>query len=105
MIREISLQKLGNEISRIIEAMENMPKDKGMLMFSKINIKDGLCCLVVQLGQHMNFSYVRTNKKGNRNRLVLPKAQQMGWRESPILFCAANETARDVAENDIQQPP
>ena len=40
--------------------------------------------------------------------LVIPDALQMGWCESPAFFCAATETARDIAENyhkDKEQLP
>ena len=31
-------------------------------------------------------------------QLVIPSSLQMGWCDSPAYFCAASETARDVAE-------
>jgi len=31
--------------------------------------------------------------------LVVPTSLQMGWVESPPFFCAASETARDVAQD------
>ena len=36
-------------------------------------------------------------------RLVVPDALQMGWSESPPFFCAATETACDVALKTIEQ--
>ena len=33
--------------------------------------------------------------------IVVPRALQMGWTESPPFFCAGTETARDVAEDLI----
>ena len=34
--------------------------------------------------------------------MVIPDALQMGWSKSPPFFCAATETARDVAMKNIQ---
>ena len=99
-----SMQQIGNVLPRSIKSMENAPQDSGNLIFSKINIKDGFWRLVVQLGQHLNFAYVLPDKQGNRTRLVLPKALQMGWHKSPSFFCTATETEIDVAEQYIQQP-
>ena len=100
-----SMQQPGNVLPRIIESMQNVPHDKGNLMFPKIDIKDGFWSLVVKLGQHLNFAYVLPDKKGKHTRLVLPKALHMGWCDSPSLFCTETETARDVTEKYLQHPP
>jgi hypothetical protein len=41
---------------------------------------------------------------GEPVRLVVPTSLQMGWVESPTYFCAASETARDVAAEYIETP-
>ena len=41
-------------------------------------------------------------------QLVIPDALQMGWSESPALFCAATETAREIADKfykNKKKPP
>ena len=35
---------------------------------------------------------------------MIPSALQMGWTESPPFFCAATETARDIAEDMVKAP-
>ena len=37
-------------------------------------------------------------------RLVVPTSLQIGWIESPPQFCAASETARDVAQQYVETP-
>lgn len=37
-------------------------------------------------------------------KLVVPTSLKMGWIESPPYFCAASETARDVAVQYIEHP-
>ncbi len=48
-------------------------------------------------GAEYNFAYVMPQPQGSPTRLVVPTLLQMGWVESPPFFCAASETARDVA--------
>ena len=36
--------------------------------------------------------------------LVVPKSLQMGWCESPPLFCSGTETARDVIDRLLNDP-
>jgi len=52
-----------------------------------------------QGGAEYNFSYVLLQSPGNPCLLVVPTSLQMGWVESPSFFCAASETARDVAQD------
>ena len=46
--------------------------------------------------QKWNFSYVIPDKEGERTRIVVPSALQMGWCQSPALFCTATEEAKEV---------
>ena len=50
-------------------------------------------------GAEWNFSYVLPQSPGNPCLLVVPTSLQMGWVETPPFFCAASETARDVAHD------
>jgi hypothetical protein len=66
---------LGHALSRIIHAFaesEHTPNAK--IFMAKWDVKDGFWI-----------------------KLVVPTSPQMGWVESPPYFCAASETARDVA--------
>ena len=50
-------------------------------------------------GAEWNFSYVLPQSPGNPCLLVVPTSLQMGWVETPPFFCAASETAHDVAHD------
>ena len=51
-----------------------------------------------------NFAYILPKLKPEEaTRLVVSDALQMGWSESPPFFCAATETACDVAMKTIEQ--
>ena len=78
--------------------------EDGNILFSNLDIKDGYWRMIVEKGRHLKFSYVLPDFDGARIRLVVPSALQMGWCESPSFFCAATETARDIAEDYAAEP-
>ncbi|KAL7533742.1 hypothetical protein ACHAWF_007944 [Thalassiosira exigua] len=69
----------------------------------KLDIKDGFWRMVCAEGQEWNFAYVLPNHPGEPVEIVVPSALQMGWALSPPFFCAASETARDVAASYVQE--
>ena len=72
--------------------------DNEVVFFAKYDIKDGFWRLMCEEGAEYNFAYVMPQKEGEPIKLVIPTSLQMGWTESPSYFCAASETARDIAE-------
>jgi hypothetical protein len=56
------------------------------------------------VGEEWNFAYVLPQKKGAPVKLVVLSLLQMGWVESPRFFCAASETAQDIAVQHIERP-
>jgi hypothetical protein len=68
---------------------------------AKWDIKDGFWRLNLNAedGAEWNFAYVLPQNPGQPIYLVVPTSLQMGWVESPPFFCAASETARDVAQD------
>ncbi len=84
--------------SRIIHAFAEAEEDACIFM-AKWDIKDGFWRLDAEDGAEWNFSYVLPQHPGQPCYLVVPTSLQMGWVESPPFFCAASETARDVAQD------
>ena len=66
---------------------------------AKWDIKDGFWRLDAEESAKWNFSYVLPQHPREPIYLVVPISLQMGWVESPPFFCAASETARDVAQD------
>ena len=102
-----ALDQMGEALPRLIEALALAPEDGGAVVFAKLDIKDGFWRLSVEKGTEWNFAYVLPPAPGQAAddvELVVPSALQMGWCESPAFFCAASETARDVAEEWCQEP-
>ncbi len=71
---------------------------------AKWDIKDGFWQMECQAGEEYNFAYVLPQEEGMPITLVVPTSLQMGWVESPPYFCAATETARDVALDYCNTP-
>jgi hypothetical protein len=95
-----AMAKLGNVLPRLIYAVANAPDGQGPILFSKLDIKDGYWRMVVPEDNEWHFAYVLPKASPDEEtQLVIPSSLQMGWCDSPAFFCAASETARDVAEH------
>lgn len=71
--------------------------DDAKIFMAKFDIKDGFWRLDCEEGEEWNFCYVLPQREGEQLKICVPSSLQMGWVESPPYFCAASETARDVA--------
>jgi hypothetical protein len=100
-----AMAELGNVLPRLIYALANAPDGQGPVLFSKLDIKDGYWRMVVPEDDEWHFAYVLPKASPDEETyLVIPSSLQMGWCDSPAFFCAASETARDVAE-DLSATP
>ena len=93
-----AIDQMGHALKRVIYAMAeaDLAGDEKVFM-AKWDIKDGFWRLDCRDGEEWNFAYVLPQEEGEPVRLVVPTSLQMGWIESSPYFCAASETARDVA--------
>ena len=96
-----SIDQIGESLTRIIYAFAEADEDAKIFM-AKWDIKDGFWRMGGEKGQEYNFAYVLPQPPGHPIILVIPTSLQMGWVESPPLFCAASETARDIVEEYIE---
>lgn len=88
---------LGTILPRLLEFMHQVPEEEEILL-SKIDLSDGFWRMIVSGEDRWNFCYVMPDQPGERTRIVVPSALQMGWMESPAYFCSATETGRDIAQ-------
>ena len=98
-----AINQLGECLSRIIHAFAEAEDDTKIFM-AKWDIKDGFWRMDCREGEEWNFAYVLPQPEGAPTMLVVPTSLQMGWVESPPYFCAATETARDVATEYTDMP-
>jgi hypothetical protein len=82
--------------------MQEVPAEEH-IHFAKVDLADGYWRMIVEKSSRWNFAYVLPGPPGAPTHLVIPSALQMGWNESPAYFCAATETARDIAQAWIDQ--
>jgi len=94
---------LDQALSRIIHAFAEANEDAKIFM-AKWDIKDGFWRMDCEEGEEYNFAYVLPQEDGMPITLVVPTSLQMGWVESPPYFCAATETARDIASDYCNTP-
>jgi hypothetical protein len=94
----VPVKEIGKVLPRLLQYMRDTPAGLHIL-FSKLDISDGFWRLVVKEDDVFNFAYVLPQPAGEPCRLVIPAAVQMGWVESPSLFCAVTESARDLAQH------
>jgi len=94
-----AMEQMGKALWRLVNAVAKSKNEHGPIVFAKWDIKDGFWRLVVSEEDSWNFCYVlpRVNEE-DPIEIVRPTCLQMGWCESPPLFCTASETARDIAQ-------
>jgi hypothetical protein len=71
---------------------------------AKWDIKDGFWQMDCKAGKEYNFAYALPQDEEKPITLIVPTSLQMGWDESPQYFCAATETAWDVAADYCDTP-
>jgi hypothetical protein len=94
----VPVKEIGKVLPRLLQYMRDTPAGLHIL-FSKLDISDGFWRLVVREKDAFNFAYVLPQVAGEPCRIVVPAAVQMGWVESPSLFCTVTESARDLTQH------
>ena len=96
------VKELGNVLPRLLDFMATVPPEEH-IHFSKLDLADGYWRMIVEEEQQWNFAYVMPSAPDKPKRIVVPRALQMGWNESPAYFCATTETVRDVAQTWLDE--
>jgi hypothetical protein len=102
------VKEIGKVFPQLLQCMRDTSEGLHIL-FSKLGISNGFWRLVMQEADSFNFAYVLPQQAGEPVSIVVPSAVQMGWVESPPLFCAVTESARDLTQhlvdNKVDLPP
>ena len=98
-----ALDQLGHALSCIVHAFAKA-NDEDKIFMAKWDIKDGFWRMDCEAGEEFNFAYILPQEEGKSTTRVVPKSLQMGWVESPLYFCVATKTARDIASNYCDNP-
>ncbi len=94
------VREIGKVLPHLLTYMRDTPADLHILM-SKLDISDEFWQLIVQDADCFNFAYVLPQREGKPCRIVVLSAVQMGWVESPSLFCAVTESTRNLAQHFV----
>jgi hypothetical protein len=95
-----AVREIGKVLPSLLRYAKDTPAGLHIIM-SKLDIRDGFWRLIVRDADCFNFAYVLPQQKGEPCMIVVPSAVQMGWVESPSLFCAVTETARNLAQHFV----
>jgi hypothetical protein len=93
-----SVKEIGKVLPWLLQYMHDTPPGLHIL-FNKLDISDGFWRLTVRLADSYNFAYVLPQPDGKPIQIVVPAALQMGWVESPPLFCTVTESACDLTQH------
>ena len=105
-----AMTQLGSSLPRLLATMVQNWNPAFPFYFAKLDIKDGFWRVKVRDEDAWHFTYVLpsiTDQPTDEIELVVPNSLQMGWCESPALFCACSETARDIMASLVHRdlPP
>ncbi len=95
-----AVHEIGKVLPQLLTYMRDTPAGLHILM-SKLDIRDGFWRLIVWNTDCFNFAYVLPQRGGAPCKIVVPSAVQMGWVESPSLFCVVTESARNLAQHFV----
>jgi hypothetical protein len=94
----VPVKEIGKVLPRLLQYMMDTPAGLHIL-FCKLDISDAFWRLVVRDTDCFNFAYVLPQAAGEPCQLVVPATVQMGWVESPSLFCTVTKLARDLTQH------
>ncbi len=69
------------------------------ILFRKLDISNGFWHLVVRIEDSFSFSYILPQQEAKPIQIVEPSAVQVGWVESPPLFCAVTKSAPNLTQH------
>jgi hypothetical protein len=93
-----AVKEIGKVFPRLLQYMRDTPEGLHIL-FSKLDISNRFWRLVVREADSYNFAYILPQQDSKPIQIVVPSAVQMGWVESPPLFCAVTKSARDLTQH------
>ena len=90
------VKALGSALPSILRFMYETDPE-WQINWNKIDLSDGFWRMVVEAGEEYNFAYQLPRRPGDMETYyVIPAALQMGWKNSPALFCLATEATRTL---------
>jgi len=93
---QAGVEALGTAMTSIMQFMFDTDPEHA-IDWNKIDLSDGFWRMIVEDGKEWNFAYQLPRRPGDtEDHYVIPSSLQMGWKNSPALFCTATEAARTL---------
>ncbi len=103
-----SVKEIGQVLSCLLHYMQDTPAGLHIL-FCKLDISNSFWHLIVWEEDSFNFAYALPQREGEPVWIVVPSAVQMGWVESPPMFCTVTESVGDLTQHlvntNVDLPP
>ena len=91
--------QFGGTLPRILHKVRHADPAYGPVYLSKIDIADGFYRMHMAPDDAPTLATILPRYEGEEQLVAIPISSTMGWVNSPPTFCAASETAADVANN------
>jgi len=96
--------QFGNALHRILSQIRHANPRYGPVHLIKIDISDGFYRIGLRPESAPSLAVVLPVSAGEEPMVAIPLSLPMGWVESPPYFCAATETAADLANQRLERP-
>jgi len=95
---QAGVEALGTAMTSIMQFMFDTDPDHE-IDWNKIDLSDGFWRMIVEDGKEWNFVYQLPRRpEDTEDHYVVPSSLQMGWKNSPALFCTATEATRTLIQ-------
>ena len=101
-IAPLEAMQFGHALDRILRHILLANPALGPVHLLKLDISDGFYRVGLRPEDIPKLGVVFPTKPGEDPLVALPLVLPMGWKNSPPIFCAATETAADIANDRLQ---
>jgi hypothetical protein len=95
------VMQFGGTLPRLLWLLRHANPAKGRIYLSKFDIDNGFYRLFLDADDALKLAALLPRYDGEEQLLAVPLSLTMGWENSPPTFCAATETAADLANANL----
>ena len=96
--------QFGKALARLLQTIHASNPRFGPVYLSKIDVADAFYRIGLRPRDAVKLGVLFPSREGERQLIGIPLVLPMGWAESPPAFCAATETAADLANAALDAP-